>query len=65
MVYFPLDVQMIHYNAKYQSMDEAKTKEDGIAILTTMFQVQACFEWFQMTIMLYLTFKPLTNDNMK
>ena len=39
-VHFPLEVQLVHYNAKYDSMNEAIGHEDGIAILVTFFQVQ-------------------------
>ena len=37
--FFPLEVQLIHFNTKYANVEEALGKRDGIAILATFFQV--------------------------
>eukprot|EP00095_Tigriopus_kingsejongensis_P008580 maker-scaffold167_size293163-snap-gene-1.22 protein:Tk08580 transcript:maker-scaffold167_size293163-snap-gene-1.22-mRNA-1 annotation:"glycosyl-phosphatidylinositol-linked carbonic anhydrase" len=36
---FPMEVQLLHYNEKYESMKEALDKEDGIAGLVVFFQM--------------------------
>ena len=39
VTYLPLEVQLFHFNAKYETMEEARTKDDGILALATFFQV--------------------------
>lgn len=36
---FPLELQLLHYNAKYKDLEEAKTKEDGVVVVAKLFQV--------------------------
>lgn len=37
--FFPLEVQLIHFNTKYRNMEDALGRPDGVAILATLFQV--------------------------
>lgn len=36
---FPLELLLIHYNAKYKDLQEAKSKPDGVVVVVKFFQV--------------------------
>lgn len=40
---FPLEVQLIHYNAKYKDLQEAMNEPDGVVVVVKFFQVNFPF----------------------
>lgn len=36
---FPLEIQLIHYNAKYKDLQEAMSEPDGVVVVVKFFQV--------------------------
>lgn len=37
---FPLEIQLIHYNAKYKNLQEAMSQLDGVVVVVKFFQVR-------------------------